>query len=78
MQSPLRETMDELDSQGFNCLYYATYHKNLSIVALLKKYNVAYARDSKGTSCLHVAIQRGHQEIVEFLLNKTVTQVVNT
>ena len=71
MQSPLRESINAKDSQGFNCLYYACYHGHLSIVQLLKKVNIEYEKDNKGTSCLHVAIQRGHLAIVDFLLKKT-------
>jgi ankyrin repeat protein len=32
LQSPMRESMKELDKQGFNCLYYAVYHGHLEIV----------------------------------------------
>lgn len=30
-----------------------------------------YAKDAKGTTCLHIAIMRGHKHIVDFLLKKT-------
>ena len=71
LQSPIRETINEIDSQGFNCLYYAVYHGHLNIVKQLKSVQIEYAVDEKGTTCLHVAIMRGHNRIVEFLLNKT-------
>jgi len=71
LQSPMRETINHCDSQGFNCLYYATYHGHLEIVKLLKKVGIAYAKDAKGTSCLHIAIMRGNLDIVDFLLTKT-------
>lgn len=67
----MRDNMDDLDSQGFNCLYYAVYHGHLPVVKLLKSVQVAYQKDKKGTSCVHVAIMRGHLSIVEFLLKKT-------
>ena len=35
---------------------------------------VEYAKDSKGTSCLHIALMRGHYHIAEFFLNKTSDQ----
>ena len=35
---------------------------------------VEYAKDSKGTSCLHIAIMRGHYEIAELFLRKTSEQ----
>ena len=35
---------------------------------------VEYAKDSKGTSCLHIALMRGHYHIAEFLLKKTSEQ----
>lgn len=60
-----------MDSQGFNCLYYAVYHGHVDVVNLLKKVGVDYQKDAKGTSCLHIAIMRGHLNIVEYLLRKT-------
>lgn len=63
MQSPLRESINEVDSQGFNCLYYAVYHGHLEVVKVLKKLDVVYKADNKGTTCLHVAIMRGHLHI---------------
>lgn len=71
MQSPMRESINNNDSQGFNCLYYAVYHGHLEVVTLLKKLEVVYQKDAKGTSCLHVAVMRGHLHIAEFLLKKT-------
>ena len=38
---------------------------------LLKRAQVQYQKDEKNTSCLHIAIMRGHAEIVKFLLKKT-------
>ena len=38
---------------------------------LLKKIGIEYTKDDKGTSCLHIAIMRGHLNIVEFLLWET-------
>ena len=32
---------------------------------------IDYAKDSKGTSCLHVAVQKGHAHIVDFLCKRT-------
>ena len=32
---------------------------------------IDYSRDEKGTTCLHIAIARGHNRIVEFLLKET-------
>lgn len=69
--------MNSVDSQGFNCLYYAVYHGHLEVVKLLKKLDVKYQKDAKGTSVLHVAIMRGHLHIVEFLLKKTPKTAVN-
>jgi len=60
----MRESMQECDSQGFNCLYYAVYHGHLEIVKLLKSMGIPYQKDAKGTSVLHVAIMRGHDHIV--------------
>lgn len=77
MQSPLRDTINHSDSQGFNCLYYAVYHGHLPIVSLLKKIGVEYRKDSKGTSCLHIAIMRGHLSIVEFFLKRTPRSTVD-
>ena len=45
MQSPMREQMNALDSQGFNCLYYAVYHGHLEVVKLLKKLDIKYQKD---------------------------------
>ena len=69
--------MNKLDTQGFNCLYYAVYHGHLEIVRLFKKLDIKYQKDLKGTSCLHVAIMRGHLHIVEFLLKKTPKTAIN-
>ena len=52
-------------------MYYAAYHGHLEIVKLLKKIGIEYTKDDKGTSCLHIAIMRGHLNIVEFFLRKT-------
>ena len=41
------------------------------MVKTLKKVGIEYKKDSKGTSCLHIAIMRGHTHIVDFLLKKT-------
>ena len=71
LQSPMRDNMDDEDSQGFNCLYYAVYHGHLPVVKLLKSVQIKYQKDKKGTSCLHVAIMRGHVQIAEFLIKKT-------
>mmetsp|Transcript_40410 Transcript_40410/g.52983 ORF Transcript_40410/g.52983 Transcript_40410/m.52983 type:complete len:157 (-) Transcript_40410:1312-1782(-) len=71
LQSPIRESVNEEDSQGFNCLYYAVYHGHLPVVKLLKSISIAYKVDAKGTSCLHIAIMRGHANIVDFILKKT-------
>lgn len=58
LSSPLRETINAEDSQGFNCLYYAVYHGHLNIVKMLKDCNISYKKDAKGTTCLHIAISR--------------------
>lgn len=74
LQGPMRESVNEVDSQGFNCLYYATYHGHVEIVKLLKRVQVPlvmYKKDDKGTSCLHIAAMRGHANVVQFLLQKT-------
>jgi len=76
VESPLVKTLDRTDSQGFNCLYYATYHGHLEIVKILKTLHVPYQKDAKGTSCLHIAIMRGHYDIVEFFLKKTSLKVL--
>jgi ankyrin repeat protein len=76
MQSPLRDSLKRVDSQGFNCLYYAVYHGHIKVVKMLKKLNIEYQRDSKGTSCLHVALMKGHLDIVDFLLQKTPKQAL--
>ena len=73
----MKDSMKELDSQGFNCLYYAVYHGHIEIVKLLKKLEITYQKDTKGTTCLHVAIMRGHLHIAEFLLKKTPKSAVN-
>lgn len=62
--------MNNEDSQGFNCLYYATYHGHLSIVAMLKKLGCDYKKDKKDTSCMHIAITRGFVHILKFFLTK--------
>ena len=67
----MREQLNECDSQGFNCLYYAVYHGHNDVVKLLKSVGIEYKKDSKGTSVLHVAIMRGHDHIVRFLLSRT-------
>ena len=77
LQSVMRETLNHVDSQGFNCLYYATYHSRLEVVKLLKKVGVEYTKDNKGTSCLHVAIMRNHLQIVDFFLKRTSKQALN-
>ena len=64
----MRETINDVDSQGFNCLYYAVYHGHIQIVNVLKKVQINYKKDAKDTSCLHIASMRGHAHIVEFLL----------
>ena len=74
MQSSMEQSKNHVDVQGFNCLYYATYHGHLEIVKLLKKLEVQYAKDSKGTSCLHIALMRGHYQIAELFLRKTSEQ----
>lgn len=59
------------DSNGFNCLYYATYYGHIDIVRHLKeKWNVPYKPSKSGTTCLHVAVRRGHADLVEFFLDK--------
>ena len=73
----MRDLINDKDTQGFNCLYYAAYHGHLRIVQILKKMNIDYAKDKKGTSCLHVAITRGHDAITEFLLRKTPRSELN-
>ena len=77
LASPMNTLMNNEDSQGFNCLYYAVYHGHIEIVQLLKKFECEYKKDAKGTSCLHVAIMRGHLHIAEFLLNKTPKNKIN-
>ncbi len=67
----MRDSLNEVDSQEFNCLYYAVYHGHLDVVKMLKMVGVEYKKDGKGTSCLHIAIMRGHFQIVEFFLRKT-------
>ena len=52
-------------------MYYACYHGHLEIVRLLKRNQIQYDKDEKGTTCLHIAIMRGHADIVRFLLKKT-------
>lgn len=42
LQSVMRETLNHVDSQGFNCLYYAVYHCHLDIAKMLKKVYVDY------------------------------------
>jgi len=71
VESPLEKTLNFKDSQGFNALYYAVYHGHLPIVKLLKRLQINYDRDAKGTSCMHIAIMRGNLEIVDFLLTRT-------
>ena len=73
----MKDQLNKLDTQGFNCLYYAVYHGHLEIVKLFKKFDIKYQKDLKGTSCLHVAIMRGHLHIVEFLLSKTSKTAIN-
>lgn len=36
LESVLGETLNHGDTEGFNCLYYATYHGHLHIVKMLK------------------------------------------
>lgn len=71
LQSPVRESINDVDNQGFNCLYYAVYHGHLPVVKLLKSVSINYEKDKKGTSAVHIAIMRGHHHIVDFLLKKT-------
>lgn len=47
------------------------YNGHLSVCKLLKKKIVEYTKDEKETSCLHIAIMRGHAHIVDFLLAPT-------
>ena len=56
-------------------MYYAVYSGHLSVVKLLKKKMVDYKKDAKETSCLHIAIMRGHAHIVNFLLLRTIKPV---
>ena len=63
--------LNDVDNQGFNCLYYAVYHGHLPVVKLLKSVSINYEKDKKGTSAVHIAIMRGHVHIVDFLLKKT-------
>ena len=67
----MRESINDVDNQGFNCLYYAVYHGHLPVVKLLKSVSINYQKDKKGTSPVHIAIMRGHMSIVEFLLKRT-------
>ena len=67
----MRDSLNEVDSQDFNCLYYAVYHGHLDVVKMLKMVGVEYKKDGKGTSCLHIAIMRNHYQIVEFFLKRT-------
>ena len=46
------------------------------MVKLLKKVGINYAKDAKGTSCLHIAIMRGNLDIVDFLLTRTIKKAV--
>jgi ankyrin repeat protein len=64
----MMSSLFETDINGWNALYYATYYGHLSVVRLLKNRQIPYAKDAKGTSCLHVACMKNHLSIVEFYL----------
>ena len=66
LECQIGDTLNQRDTQGFNCLYYATYYGHLDVVELLKSHNVSYSKDNKGTSCLHIATQKGFHHIVRF------------
>lgn len=71
LESPMKDRINELDSQNFNALYYAVYHGHLPVTKLLKAAEIEYKKDEKDTSCLHIAVMRGHTHIVDFFLKKT-------
>jgi ankyrin repeat protein len=56
LESVIGSTLNHTDTEGFNALYYATYYGHINVVGLLKVRIIEYAKDKKGTSCLHVAI----------------------
>ena len=60
-----------LDKQGFNCLYYATYYGHIEVLEKLKQMQVVYKSAHNGTSCLHIAVKKGHSHVIDFFLTRT-------
>ena len=61
--------IDKTDKFGFNALYYATINNNTKVVAELGKYRIDYVASNEGTTCLHVAAEKGYYDIVDTFLN---------
>lgn len=63
---------DAVDKNGFNSLYYASYYGRTKVVNHIKMNHPAikYERSHNGTTCLHVAVRRGHLKLAEFFLKK--------
>ena len=58
-------------------MYYATFYGHLSVLYRLKEADVPYTASLNGTTCLHVAVRKGHMDIVNYFLNKTTDERLN-
>jgi ankyrin repeat protein len=58
-----------VDSEGFNCLYYASLYNCLDVIMFLHDQEVSYKPSKKGMTCLHVAARDGHLDLVKFFLS---------
>lgn len=63
--------LQRADEQGFNCLYYATYYGHIEVLERLKLLGVDYRKGHNGTSCLQVAVKKGHMHVIDFFLTRT-------
>ena len=61
--------LEVVDEYGFNALYYACINNHWKIVVELGKYRINFEASHEGTTCLHVACEKGYQEIVDVFLN---------
>lgn len=68
---------NQTDGEGYNCLYYATFYGHKAVIERLKEADIPYVASLNGTTCLHVAVRKGHMDIVNYYLNKTTEERLN-
>ena len=61
--------LEKIDLFGFNALYYACINNHSKIVDELGKNRINYVASNEGTTCLHVAAEKGYFDIVDTFLN---------